>query len=399
MRRAVVVWLWLLLAAALYTTGCTVVNEGEPVEPDPGLVTMVWERSFGESMPGIAYAVQQTADGGLIVAGQGFSGTSDGDGEPFLLRTDASGVRLWRRRYGLGGKGAVFSVWPVQEDGFIATGKGRPGGRVFSGLYLLRTGADGVAEWERVFGSEGNACGLHAFPDGDGGYVACGLIELTGGGQNLYLVRTDAAGRARWERSFGKGEESTGQFVLPTSKGGFVVVGWTKPEGDPNRNVYVTNVDSRGVLEWEGSFGGTADEIGFFAQEEKDGGFTIVGQHFSYASSGTGIYLIRLDEAGELLWEKYIGGSNHFLGLSVHPAGDGSCLALGQVVGPDGYRNIGLAGLDRDGSIAWETIFGGAGDGGALSAIETAEGDYVVAGWVEAPGSGLKNVYLARLKP
>ncbi len=399
MRRAVLIWLWLLWAALCGAAGCTVVSVGEPVEPDPEPLNLAWERSFGEEPRGAGHAVQQTADGGFIIAGQAFPEEPNGTGEPFLLRTDAAGVRQWRRDYGSGGGSTVYAVQQTAAGGFIAAGRSRREGENEGKVYLLQTGADGATQWERFYGGADSVCARSVVPDRRGGYAVCGLVELPDGGSNLYLLKTGVAGHALWEGRFGRGAENSGQFVLPAGDGGLLAVGWTKAEEGANRDVYAVKVDAGGGLEWEGIYGGTEDEIGFFARPEEDGGYTIAGQYFTYATGGTGVYLVRIDDAGEVLWEKHAGGSDRFLGLSVQPAGEDGYLVLGQAVGPDGYRHIALAGFDRDGLLAWETIFGGAGDAAGLAAIQTAEGDYVVTGWNESPGSGRKDVYLARLKP
>ncbi len=145
--------------------------------------------------------------------------------------------------------------------------------------------------------------------------------------------------------------------------------------------------------------GGTGDEVGFFVQPDKEGGYVAAGQCFSYASGTTSVYLAKVDLEGHKKWEKNIDSNESYLGLSVHPSLDGGCLILGQVMDPDGYRGISLAKADQGGKKQWVIYLGGGKNSAALSAMQADDESYVVVGWTETEGNGDRDVYLAKIKP
>ncbi|MBM3324681.1 MAG: hypothetical protein FJY66_03350, partial [Calditrichaeota bacterium] len=59
----------------------------------------LWTRTYGRTASDAAYCIQQTADGGYIVAG--YSESEDANGHDcYLVKTDEQGDTLWTRTYG-----------------------------------------------------------------------------------------------------------------------------------------------------------------------------------------------------------------------------------------------------------------------------------------------------------
>jgi hypothetical protein len=144
----------------------------------------------------------------------------------------------------------------------------------------------------------------------------------------------------------------------------------------------------------------------------EDGGFYLAGETDSRFSTGAPgeAYLLRLDSAGEILWEQTYAGFSGF--QAVHPAGDDGLLLSGVIASPeDDSLDIFLMRVDQDGNALWSQTFGGPLDEyGTAWPLE--EGGYFVGGIVVDPNdivvddpgvagyggfSGRSNIYLARL--
>lgn len=387
--------LLLLVLAAALAGGCAVVSSGQPIEPETAGIG--WEQAFGGAARDSGHAVEQTADGGYIVAGQTFS-FGDRPGSVYLVKTGPDGSLRWEKSFGGSGRTGAHAVRQAADGGYIVTGQTWPGGGGASDLYLLKVSAEGDLEWERAFGGAGNEGGQHVAVDAGGGFIACGWTESAGPGRAIYLVKVDASGRLEWERALGHGQWSVGQHVLPVADG-FVVTGWTEPGGGGGRNAFLAKVDRAGNPQWEYACGEDDDVIGQFTRQDEDGGLIMAGQVFSYATGTSSVYLVKVDSGGQKQWEKTVGGGDGYLGLSVHPSLDGGYLVLGQVISPAGYRSIALAAFEESGKKKWVLYWGGQKDDAGLHAIETADGGYVVAGWTESLGAGDKDVYLVKLMP
>lgn len=395
-------WLFLLILLVAGTaagTGCAVDEGPPPVEPS--VFSMEWERTFGGPGRNCGYCVQQTKDEGFIIAGQAAS-LEAGGGELYLVKVDEAGNMEWEQSYGGPQRASGYYAQQTSDGGYIAAGQITPEGGSGSDAYLVKVGKSGEIQWERSFGGEGNESALFVSSAGDGGYIATGWTESFHNRRELYLIKVDAKGRKQWEASFCQGSRSTGSYVLEAEEGGFLAAGWMESSGTSGsgeRDIYLVKVDSGGNLEWEQVLGGTGDEVGFFVQPDKEGGYVAAGQCFSYASGTTSVYLAKVDLEGHKKWEKNIDSNESYLGLSVHPSLDGGCLILGQVMDPDGYRGISLAKADQGGKKQWVIYLGGGKNSAALSAVQADDESYVVVGWTETEGNGDRGVYLAKIKP
>ncbi len=187
----------------------------------------------------MGYSVQQTTDGGYIIAGYTYSSGSAGS-EVYLIKTDASGHEEWRQTYG----GTIdddyygYSVQQTTDGGYIIVGKT----------------SDYWGEWSYI-----------------------------------YLVKADASGNEEWSRTYGNGsyEYDYGSSVQQTTDGGYIIAGETWPSG--NGDVYLIKTDASGHEEWSQTYGGTSTDHGYSVQQTTDGGYIIAG------NSGGDVYLIKTD--------------------------------------------------------------------------------------------------------
>jgi hypothetical protein len=102
----------------------------------------LWTKTHGGLAYDDAYAVQETSDGGFILTGSktGSSGAAD----VYLLRTNSSGDALWTRMFG----GVVYdrgnSVQETQDGGYIIAGQTFSFGSGQGEVYLIKTDGDGL---------------------------------------------------------------------------------------------------------------------------------------------------------------------------------------------------------------------------------------------------------------
>jgi hypothetical protein len=103
----------------------------------------VWTRTCGGPNEDRGQSVQQTSDGGYIIAGFTDSfGTGSADG--YLVKTNSSGATLWTRTYGGADFDCINSIEQTSDGGYIAAGQTNPIGSIKSDFYLIKTQADGL---------------------------------------------------------------------------------------------------------------------------------------------------------------------------------------------------------------------------------------------------------------
>ena len=147
------------------------------------------------------------------------------------------------------------------------------------------------------------------------------------------------------------------------------------------------------AIEWQKCLGGGGNEAAFSVQQTTDGGFITAG--FSDLNGGdvTGnhgsddYWIMKLDSASNLLWEKSLGGNSIDDANSIMQTSDGGFIVAGRsystnddVSGNHGSDDYWIVKLSSDGNIEWKKCFGGSGEDEANCIRQTADGGYIVAG-------------------
>ena len=251
-----------------------------------------WEKTFGGTKEDYAQSVQQTFDGGYIIAGDSnsFVDPYPVDGYPniYLIKTDSSGNKQWENTFGVKGvRDCAYSVQQTKDNGYIITGFTNSWGVNFgryADIYLIKTDPNGNKQWDRLFGS-GIAQSVQQ--TNDEGYIVAGIISTSEKSGEFYLIKTDSNGDKQWERTFGGGDKEWAYSVQQTTDGGYIIAGETYSFGESS-DIYVVKTDSNGNKQWEKNVGGSGSESGRCIEQTIDGGYIIAG----YANSD--IYLLKL---------------------------------------------------------------------------------------------------------
>jgi hypothetical protein len=136
--------------------------------------------------------VQQTSDGGYILAGTESFVT--GVSSVYLLKTNASGNKTWEKTFHETLYDSGYSVQQTLDGGYIIAGTTD---LLDSDVYLIKTDAAGSEEWHKTFGGTRADYGRSVQQTSDGGYIVAGTtFSFDGAGSDVYLIKADAEGNA-----------------------------------------------------------------------------------------------------------------------------------------------------------------------------------------------------------
>jgi hypothetical protein len=156
----------------------------------------LFTRTFGGTNYDYAGAVQQTVDGGYIVTGYTYS-YGAGSMDVYLIRTDAYGETLWTRTFGGTETDQGFAVQQTTDGGYIVAGYTYSLGAGGPDAYAIKTDANGDSLWTGTYGSRLTEAGRSVQQTTDGGYIITGYTNYPGArGYDVYLVKTDSLGGA-----------------------------------------------------------------------------------------------------------------------------------------------------------------------------------------------------------
>ena len=355
-----------------------------------------FERTYGGTNDDDGWSAQQTAEGGYVVAGN-TSSYGAGNSDIYLIKTDAAGDMLWTRTFGGPAFDYCRSVQQTADGGYILAGYTSSFGAGFSDIYLVKTDSSGETLWTRTYGGAEDDYGYAVRQTAEGGFIVTGETHSFGSGGNVYLVRTNANGNALWTRTYGGESGEFGCSVQPTTDSGFIIVGSTSSFGAGGSDVYLVKTDANGDTLWSRTFGGTNDDYGGSVQQTIDGGYAIAGYTWSFGAGDGDVYLIKTDVTGDTMWTRTFGGAGYDGANSVQQTTDGGYAIAGHTTsfGAGGY-DVYLLKTDERGDTQWTKTYGGSDNEVGYSIQPTADGGYVIAGGTHSFGSGGCDVYLIK---
>jgi hypothetical protein len=153
----------------------------------------LWTRTYGGADYDIGRSVQQTTDGGYIITGETYS--FGNLYQVYLIKTNASGDTLWTRTYGGPNDDLGYSVQQTSDGGYIVAGRSDGFGNGVQ-VFLVKTNASGDTLWTRTHGGAGEDLGYFVHQTTDGGYIVTGWSDSFGNGWQVYLIKTDSLGRS-----------------------------------------------------------------------------------------------------------------------------------------------------------------------------------------------------------
>jgi len=257
----------------------------------------LWTRTYGGSYYDAAYCVELTSDGGYIVGGWTES-FGAGSWDFWLLKTDAAGDTLWTRYYGGSEYDCCYSLQQTTDGGYIATGMTQSFGAGDYDVWVMKTDDNGDTLWTRTYGGSERERGYSVRQTSDGGYIVTGYTETFGPGTSgVYLLKMDADGDTLWTRTYGGDGWDWSHCVQQTTDGGYIIAGITMSYGGGGNDVYLVKTDAKGDTLWTRAYGGSGGDVGNSVRQTADGGYIAAGYTESFGGDGWDVWLLRI--AGE----------------------------------------------------------------------------------------------------
>ncbi|MBE0572336.1 MAG: T9SS type A sorting domain-containing protein [Ignavibacteriaceae bacterium] len=336
----------------------------------------LWTKTIGG---GSGQSVQQTADGGYIVAG-----VTDPTG--ILIKTDSIGDTIWKKI--IGPSSIVYSVQETIDGGFVLTG------HINYDLMILKTDENGNVLWTKLYDNNGQDIGSALQQTADGGFIITGETSTIGNGFDLWLLKTDSLGDTIWTKIYGDTGYDWGYSVEQTLDGGYIVTGRTGTNAG-DTDLWLIKTDPSGNVTWSKTFGGASNDAGYSVKQTDNGGYIITGEADGSYIYGHFIWLLKTDEFGDTLWTKKY-GAGESRGYSVLQTED-----KGFIVACDYTtysNNAAILRTDSLGNLQWLIVLDNGGNDKAFSINRTNDEGYIVTGYTNLPQI-LSQIWLIKLGP
>lgn len=318
-----------------------------------------WQKCLGGSGPETGFDIQQTTDGGYIVANTSSSDDGDvtgnhGDGDYWVVKLDVSGSIEWQNSFGGSNYDGARSIQQTSDGGYILAGATRSndgdvvGNHGEADYWLVKINGIGNIEWQKCLGGSGNDIAMSVQQTLDGGYFVAGYASSNDGDvlgnhgeADYWIVKINGIGNIEWQNCLGGSDYDTHGNAQQTIDGGFIVTGWaTSIDGDITNSHgggdnWIVKLNNIGNIEWEKSFGGTDWDMGTSICQTTDGGYITAGKTKSNNGDVSGnhgnsdYWIVKIGEYGNLEWQKCFGGSNDEDAYSIQQTTDGGYIVAG----------------------------------------------------------------------
>ncbi len=386
-----------------------------------------WVKNFGGSGEETPRKIIGTTDGGFAVLG--FTNSIDGDldfknlavDDYWLLKFDAAGNLEWNRTYGGSGQDLGQSLVQTSDGGYALTGYAQSAdgdgsnNEGFHDNWIIKLDALGDIEWEKSYGFSGHDHSYDVLQTEDGGFFFVGFLDITlarADGYNekrnsltrhgvgeFWGTKIDGQGNIEWRSYFGGSNNDRAHAVVQADDGGFVMAGFSESvdfdisDSKGSYDFWVVKIDVHGNLLWQRSFGGSGIEISQDIAKTSDNGYVITGNTFSNDTDiaknngESDIWLIKIDDEGNLVWERTFGGTLFDAAQSVRTCSDGGFMVTGNsksndvdLIQNEGENDIWLVKTDSEGHMVWQKTFGGSGIDFGFDTFENADKSIIVVG-------------------
>lgn len=405
----------------------------------PGQATVLTDKTIGGTSTDYPHSAISTLDGGYLLIGYSTSNASGdksendrGSGDYWIVKTDAQYNKLWDKTFGGDNIDEAHSVISTPDGGYMLAGSSQSGqsgdksqpSNGGSDYWLIKIDNQGNKVWDKAFGGGGTDVLLTTISTSDGGYLLGGFSESDASGDksengkgaiDYWIVKIDSQGNKIWDKTVGGGASDDLRSIIPTD-GAWLLFGNSdsNASGDKSENskgsndYWVVKIDNEGNTLWDKTIGGSEyDNLGS-AILTHDEGYLLIGSSGSNASGdksdddkGNGDYwAVKIDKDGNKLWDKTIGGINEDVGSSAISIPAGGYLLAGhsssnasgdKSENGQGDLDYWVIKIDDQGNKIWDKTIGGSAGDVLTSVIHAAEGHYLLAGYSLSDASGDKS--------
>ena len=276
----------------------------------------LWDRNYGGTGCERGWDVEQTFDGGFIIATQADTGGTCNEIQIELIKTDTLGIIEWQTQYHNAGQGRAVAVKQTADSGFVCTGVTNFMITATSGedVFLLKTDKNGNEQWVKFYGDEGSERGEDVIIASDGGFVVAGYRVTINA--LAYVIKTDLLGDTIWTQTFLHWNHTYGESIIEDDYSNYLIAGNSALNG--SSSVYLLKINAiDGSKIWEKTFKDTpSSNTGARSVAlAHDGGYIMCG----ITSPSAQVYVVKTDTAGLIVGINEVTPTNNTTTVKVFP--------------------------------------------------------------------------------
>ncbi len=358
----------------------------------------LWAKTYGGTYDDYARSFCQTSDAGYVVAGHTDSFGAGGY-DCWILKLDGSGNVEWQKVFGGTDSDEAYSIQQTSDGGYIIAGTTASFGAGNYDYWILKLDSSGNILWQKTYGGTDADFAYFIQQTADGGYIAAGYTNSFGTGDyDCWMLKLDSSGNFEWQKTYGGGLGDYAYSIQQTTDEGYILLAQTFSFGTGSCDYWILKLDSSGNVQWQKTYGGTGDEYAFSIQQTFDEGYIIAGYTNSFGVGSGDYCILKLDSSGNVQWQKTYGGTTDECAFSIQQTSDEGYIVAGHAdsFGAGNYDSWILK-LDSSGNVQWQKTYGGTLFDSANFIQQTSEGEYIVSANTWSFGMGSYDFWILKL--
>ncbi|MBT0160651.1 hypothetical protein G4O51_11795 [Candidatus Bathyarchaeota archaeon A05DMB-2] len=360
---------------------------------NPQKANVLWEKTYGGTGDDRAFYATTAGDGYLVVGSS--SSLEQGKTFGWVLRLSHDGNVLWNCTYAEDAD-SEFRYALSLTDGFLLVGNMFQLSGDIDG-YVVKIDDNGAMKWNvTVGGAEVDK--LFSATKTQDGFMLVGLTySFSSNESDVWVVKIDLNGNVAWNKNYGWSMDDAGRAIAQTEGNNFVVAGYTDSVGNGDYDFLMLKINAGGNIVWNKTYGGAQSDKAY-AIVAASGGCVVAGDTRSKGAGDNDAWVIKVDLNGDLLWDRTVGGSGFDMPSRITCPSSGGYVLCGFTFSfGSGQRDFWLFKIDDLGSIQWSSTVGRSEYEEAYVVLETAENEFVMAGWTNSLGMGHYDYYVVKI--
>ena len=321
------------------------------------------------------HSIIQKQDSNFVVLG-------NVDNDVLMLELNNKGDVLWSQSYGGSQLDEAYHFEHTSDGGYIISGSTQSYGFGGSDIWLIKSGSNGLIEWNIYIGTEYDEQGGKIIQTEDNGYLVVGnRTHEQRGDSDVWLIKTNSQGDSTWTKTYGGLGDDIGSDIIQIENNGYILVGSTKSYEEEDYDILIVKIDDSGNEEWVQSYGIGSNDFGQAILESRNGGYMIQFLVEGYGNGNTSVGLLRIDLNGNLIWSKAFGGTINTKSRMFSTINSSEYISVcSQINYSTNSSNAWLIKINDNGEIIWEKTFGKYGEDAGFSVIPTLDSGFIITG-------------------
>lgn len=270
------------------------------------------------------HSIINSSDGGIIIIGNSISMNKE---SIFLKKNDSFGNEIWVKNIIYETNINSNSILELNNGEIVIVGSSNINDN--QNLLVIKLDSEGNELWYTVLGGSRLEDGYDVIERKNGSIIVLGTTFSNADEDgDIWLIELDSEGNSLDTSFVSIPGKQIGYSFIESESNEFIIGGTTSSKNSGVTDALLIKVNSYGEVVWQYNYGSIYNDIGRSLVYSEDG-WVIVGQTYSFGKGMGDMFLLKVSDAGELIWVETMGGVREDSAYDISIASDGGYIISG----------------------------------------------------------------------